>query len=396
MRLNYQKDDLRGKSMALPSRSFTVKAKHYLMPTTGNRTGRDARLTAMPPSAAIAGSKSSIAASSGSILVIFPGALGDLICVIPTLRAIARRHPDAPLELMARAELARFATGRFGVVHAHSEDVARGSSRGHSIDRREVAQLFAARAGSIADEARTFFGPFAHVYSFFACDDAHFRGALEAITEGRASFLPFCPPGEGHVAAAYLREFSAANGRPADSESIAETSGEGSAAVLDCSYDLYPEELDLAEKRLASLGLKIHDFMLVLPGSGSSAKNWPAESFASLATLLAPQINPLVILGPAEYGLEPIFTASGIPAISQLELVEVAALARLSRCFIGNDSGVSHLAAAAGASGLALFGPTDPDRWRPLGHVTVIQREPLSTLTPAEAAAAMVGIIGRK
>ncbi len=166
------------------------------------------------------------------ILVIFPGALGDLICTIPALRAIARRHREAPLELMARAELVRFATGRLaldgGRSAKRSTDVStgaaqsqsptlgdssgaaqsdyRGQSRGHSIDRREVAQLFAARGGSISDEARTFFGAFSHVYSFFAADDEHFRSALMTATGGRASFFPFRPAGAGHVAAAYLKE----------------------------------------------------------------------------------------------------------------------------------------------------------------------------------------------
>src|SRR6202040_4150755 len=99
----------------------------------------DARMVAMPPSAVF----------TRPVLVIFPGALGDLICLVPTLLAIAQRHPGVSLELMARAELARFATGRLGITH------------GHSIDRREVAQLFAARGGTVAAEARTFFGSFA-------------------------------------------------------------------------------------------------------------------------------------------------------------------------------------------------------------------------------------------
>jgi heptosyltransferase-3 len=52
----------------------------------------------------------------------------------------------------------------------------------------------------------------------------------------------------------------------------------------------------------------------------------------------------------------------------------------LSRCFIGNDSGVSHLAAAAGSRGLVIFGPTDPQRWRPIGDVKTIQKDPLQSL----------------
>ena len=170
---------------------------------------------------------------------------------------------------------------------------------------------------------------------------------------------------------------------------------------MDCSFELYREDLDLAEDRLAGLGLDAGKFMLVLPGSGSLAKNWPAENFAALTVMLAPRIRSLVILGPAEAALEPVFAAHWaahgaahrLAAIADLDLAEVAALARLARCFVGNDSGVSHLAAAAGAPGLAIFGPTDPARWRPLGRTTIIQREPLSALTPQEVGAALLEII---
>ena len=49
--------------------------------------------------------------------------------------------------------------------------------------------------------------------------------------------------------------------------------------------------------------------------------------------------------------------------------------------FVGNDSGPGHLAAITGTPTLALFGPTDPARWRPLGpHVKVLRREPLEAL----------------
>jgi len=357
---------------------------------------------------------------SQSILVIFPGALGDLICLIPTLRAIARRHPDSALELMARAELAAFARGRLGSLQGHS----RSDSQGHSIDRREVAQLFAAGAGPIAAEARTFFGSYAHVYSFFAADNEDFRAALDAASGGHASYFPFRPPGDGHIAAAYLRQLDEQADMAMKTDSGEEIGGEG-AAALDCSFELSREELNSARERLASLGLEVGKYVLVLPGSGSLAKNWPAENFAALAASLDPRIRSLVLLGPAEVELGTVFTnywtnywtsdegacvaangtadgadnrtdnpaAIGPRVIANLELAEVAALARLARCFVGNDSGVSHLAAAAGAPGLAIFGPTDPMRWRPLGRTTVIRREPLSTLTTQEVEAALLEII---
>src|SRR3984893_4414072 len=94
------------------------------------------------------------------VLVIFPGALGDLMCLMPALAAISRRHPGASVELMASLELARLVVGR-GVV-----------ARGHSMDAREVSDLFADESSG---GARRFFGDFDRVYSFFASDDARVR-----------------------------------------------------------------------------------------------------------------------------------------------------------------------------------------------------------------------------
>src|SRR5580692_5203700 len=94
------------------------------------------------------------------VLVIFPGALGDLTCLMPALAAISRRHPGASVELMARFELARLVAGRSVVARAHS------------IDAREVGELFTEET---AEKARGFFGEFDRIYSFFASDDARFR-----------------------------------------------------------------------------------------------------------------------------------------------------------------------------------------------------------------------------
>src|SRR5580704_1973912 len=112
-------------------------------------------------------------AQTERVLVIFPGALGDLICLGPALRALARRHHDATLELMAREELARFAVDRIGIVRI---GIMRGHSCSHSIDRREVAALFAQQSNLTSDlpEAAQFFRPFARIYSFFASDDTCF------------------------------------------------------------------------------------------------------------------------------------------------------------------------------------------------------------------------------
>ena len=84
-----------------------------------------------------------------------------------------------------------------------------------------------------------------------------------------------------------------------------------------------------------------------------------------------------MVLGPAEEGEADAWTEEGITVAAGLDLVGVASL--LARCdaYLGNDSGVSHLAAAVGTRGAALFGPTDPECWRPLSsRISSIRVEP--------------------
>ena len=312
------------------------------------------------------------------VLVIFPGALGDLVCLVPALRALLRRHRGAALELMAREELARFAVARIGVERSRLERgrsiaPSHSISRSHSIDRREVAALFAQTPG-LADAPR-FFRSFARIYSFFASEDARFRRRLAAAASGAVSFHAFRPASAGHVAAAYLDELG---------ESAAASDG-----ALEAHIDVLPADVGEARRVLAPLGLEDARVALLFPGSGAAHKNWPAENFAALAGLLPPPLKPLIVLGPAERAIEPLFIAQGVARLRDQPLGTVAGLAHLAAGFVGNDSGVSHLAAAVGAPGVAIFGPTDPERWRPLGRVRVMREPRLVGMTPAEVASTL-------
>jgi len=293
------------------------------------------------------------------VLIIFPGALGDLICFLPALRSIARRHEGASLELMARGELARFAVGRLGVA------------RGHVIDRSEVSALFS-ESDDAETRAASFFGGFDRVYSFFAAENSSFQRMLTMVCAGEVTFHPFRPisfaGGDGHVASAYLRSLG-------ESESI---------ALDECRVELTTEDRDGAARALASKGLEAGKFILLVPGSGSPRKNWPAAKFAELALRLPKDCSAAILLGPAESELESYFQGERIPMLKDLELGEVAAVAQMARGFVGNDSGVSHLAAAMQAPGVVLFGPTDPARWRPLGRIMVLERTLLEDLPVAD------------
>jgi ADP-heptose:LPS heptosyltransferase len=114
------------------------------------------------------------------------------------------------------------------------------------------------------------------------------------------------------------------------------------------------------------------------PTANWSGKVWPADRFTALFRQLErslPGVVPLVFAGPgdAERAMAaPVLDAlpGAIDLCGRLSLPEVAAC--LSRCalFIGNDSGLMHLAAAAGTPTLGLFGPSRADEYAPIGRCT--------------------------
>lgn len=121
-------------------------------------------------------------------------------------------------------------------------------------------------------------------------------------------------------------------------------------------------------------------FLAIHPGSGSLAKNWPAERFAALAGRLASDRPWLLILGPAD-DPGPWSARNGAVVVREPSLRLLGALLSRAGLYVGNDSGISHLAAACGAPTLALFGPTDPRQWAPDGpRVACVWTGSLETL----------------
>jgi len=121
------------------------------------------------------------------------------------------------------------------------------------------------------------------------------------------------------------------------------------------------------------------------PGSGSERKNWPIQNwFELIRALLNRAVNSgrwfgtvLIVSGEADENARQRLRASFdkescVRFAHQLPLPQLSALLVRST-FIGHDSGISHLAAAAGARSIVLFGPTDPNVWAPQNKgVTVL------------------------
>jgi ADP-heptose:LPS heptosyltransferase len=124
--------------------------------------------------------------------------------------------------------------------------------------------------------------------------------------------------------------------------------------------------------------------VLLHPGAGSPKKRWPAERFFELADRLAAAgSDPQFILGPAEQDLAPAVKERPWPLFTTESLTDL--LGRLLRAgaLVGNDSGVSHLAAYVGLPTVAVFGPTDPAIWSPRGRAVAVVASRKSGSGPA-------------
>jgi len=112
--------------------------------------------------------------------------------------------------------------------------------------------------------------------------------------------------------------------------------------------------------------------ILIHPGSGSARKNWESSNFIKVSkNIKSLGMNPEIILGPAEQNLFEIFAGS-LPAGSKIhiltDLSDLMTILKQSGGFIGNDSGISHLAAFTGIPTVVIFGPSNPKRWKPFGR----------------------------
>lgn len=124
------------------------------------------------------------------------------------------------------------------------------------------------------------------------------------------------------------------------------------------------------------------------PGSGGRAKCWPLDRLTTtISILLDTGFAVRVVLGEVE---RERFAASDVSLLERTgaeltwldDLVSLAQAIARSNVFVGNDAGPTHLAAQLGAPTVALFGPTDPRVWAPIGpDVTVLAPPTLSPMT---------------
>ena len=272
-------------------------------------------------------------------LVVHPGALGDVLLARPALARL--RELGYSLTLAATPRLGALLVAG-GAVEAAIDFEALGLHR-----------LF---VGTGEPEAASRLRAFDLVVSWFGSGDAGYREALGAIAR-RAVVARATPQARTHVSAyllATLRVVGSPAGAPATGRLGVPPAGRASA-----------------HRWLAEVGLGAGDAVVVQAGAGSPAKVFPGAA-ALVGRLAAAGYRVVVTAGPADgAALAALLAHGAVPATRVARnwpVDRLAGLFALARAFVGHDSGPTHLAAAIGCPTLALFGPSDPVLWRPVGE----------------------------
>jgi heptosyltransferase-3 len=295
-------------------------------------------------------------------LAVHPGALGDVLLAVPALRAL-RAAAGAPLTLAAQPRLGALLSD-LGVVDDHVDFDALGLDAlfGPGGDRRP-------RLPSVA-----------RLVCWFGARDPDFARRLAALVPG-AVVAP-----------------SVAAGRPVWEHLLATVgapSGDWRAplAASTALRALGADALAVARMELPPPWLLVH------PGAGGPAKCWPAEAFARVITTAAARarMNVIVHQGPADAVAAAALRrrlGAGVVWLVEPALPALAGVLAHAQLYLGNDSGVSHLAAALGVPSVVLFDARHLD-WRPWWAGAGVRTVRMAAAVEAEIEAVIGALLER-
>jgi heptosyltransferase-3 len=284
------------------------------------------------------------------ILVIRGGAIGDFILTLPALKLLRDGFPDARIEILGYKHIIALAENRF---YAQAT---------RSIEYGPLASFFSNQA-QLPIELIDYFAGFDLIVSYLFDPDQIFEANVRSC--GVDNFIFADPKIDGSEHAA--RQLA----RPLEQVGL---------KLLEPATELYLSEGDRRAAR-DLVGVASSSIIALHPGSGSATKNWPIENWIALGNDLlsreSRKTKIVVVGGEADEiqlrQLKFVLNNREVFFAKNLPLPALAALLEHS-LFVGHDSGISHLAAAAGARSILLFGPTEPAIWAPGNKsVTVLQ-----------------------
>jgi heptosyltransferase III len=290
-----------------------------------------------------------------TIVMIHLGGLGDVLLAVPAMVRLRTRFPNHRLVLCAEEQIAKLLLA------------CRIVDEWFSVQGRDCTDLFAG-AESITGQVRTWLEDCDLAIGWMQDLDGKLNGTLKAVG---AREVIVRSPFSTDIRATHQRDrfLEAINEAPSDDEGD---------PLLTVTEPL----LHFGRACFEAAGLSTGQSLVIIhPGSGSVHKCVAPETLASV--VIAVQTSgaiPVVLEGPADREtVERLLTlCTDSPIVLRgLDLLTVAGVLAQARLFVGQDSGITHLAGLMGVRTVALFGPTDPVRWVPSGaHVIVVQGAP--------------------
>jgi hypothetical protein len=273
-----------------------------------------------------------------NILIFHLGALGDFIVTWPLALTLARLYPQSRVFYVTHGQKGALAER---VLRVESTDIEGSWHELFNENPRLPEQAQRMLAG-----AHTVISFLSNSADRWAANVRHFSGGANVVSLTTAAPETF----SGHISEfliEQLRSWPAAH----------TAAGQILRSIMDRG---------LAVPRVPSGRFLVH------PGSGSPAKNWPAERYLELVKRLRAGGHPVrVIVGEVERERWPSELLKRFEAVAELAhppiLIDLLNEITAASTFIGNDSGPAHLAGVLGLPTIALFAGPDTTRWKPLG-----------------------------
>ena len=299
-------------------------------------------------------------------LILQPGAIGDCILTLPLAAYMKDALDLGGIDILGHTEYIGFLPGRScvdGVRSIDSMDIHRFFAKSNTFLLKDRDPLISA------------FGDYAWIATFLGEPNSNFEQNLiftancshstEVIT------LSMKPPKglSEHLADFYIRQFIKQSGHSLHSRKF---------QAGDCLIKATETDINTGRELLRKTGLgSAEKLMVIQPGSGGTKKCWHVDNFLAVARQLNSRgVEIVFLLGPAELDR---FSDAKIRKIrsvgkclTDLSLTQVLGLLSCVDGFIGNDSGITHLAAALGIRTYSVFGPTNPAVYKSIGPAVTV------------------------
>jgi len=299
-------------------------------------------------------------------LILQPGAIGDCILTLPLAAYMKDALGLGGIDILGHTEYIGFFPGRScvdGVRSIDSMDLHRLYAKANKFELKDKDPLISA------------FGDYAWIATFLGESNSNFEQNLiftaNCSHSAEVITLSIKPPKgfSEHLADFYIQQFIAQSGHSLHSRKF---------QAGDCLIKATEADINTGKELLREIGLGSGEKLMVIqPGSGGTKKCWHLENFLAVAGELDSRgVEIVFLLGPAEMDR---FSDAKIKKISSvgkclknLSLTKVLGLLSCVDGFIGNDSGITHLAAALGVRTYGVFGPTNPAVYKSIGPAVTV------------------------